>query len=175
MLTVIDASFDDQIDEWIEAAEAHIDKKTGRSFVSEDDESGGGGIERLFDGDGSGLLLIDDALSVSKVETGIEEDEMEEVEAEDYVLEPANKSALVRIIASNLRLDVAAAEEPYKKIVNSYDRVPYPNVEGIETLQSVLVQINPKLSHVRAEAVVDSGLISRLEASGFIKSIYKGQ
>src|SRR3990167_555125 len=91
MLTVIDASFDDQIDEWIEAAEAHIDKKTGRSFVSEDDESGGGGIERLFDGDGSGLLLIDDALSVSKVETGIEEDEMEEVEAEDYVLEPANK------------------------------------------------------------------------------------
>jgi len=138
------------------------------------------GYSMLFNFKGSGVTLAQTGLVTSRRAIAAKPQVVEGylkafIEAIAYVLEPANKAVVARIIASNLRLDVAAAEEPYKKIVNSYDRVPYPNVEGIETLQSVLVQINPKLSHVRAEAVVDSGLISRLEASGFIKSIYKGQ
>ena len=96
------------------------------------------------------------------------------IEAIAYVLEPANKSALVRIIASNLHVESPVAEEAYQAVVNNYERIPYPNVEGIKRLQSIMVQSNPKLSNVRAESVVDSALISRLEAAGFIKSVYKG-
>lgn len=95
------------------------------------------------------------------------------IEATAYLLEPANKGVVARIIASNLRIDAAAAAEAYQAVVQSYERIPYPNVEGMSRLQSILTPINPKMSSVRPETVVDTGLIGRLEASGFIKSVYK--
>lgn len=138
------------------------------------------GYSVLFNFKGSGISLAQTALATSRRAIAAKPQIIDGylkafIEAIAYVLEPANKGALVRIIAANLRLESAAAEEAYQAIVNSYERVPYPNVEGIKRLQSIMVQINPKLSNVRAESVVDSGLISRLEASGFIKSVYKGQ
>ena len=95
------------------------------------------------------------------------------IEATAYLLEPANKGVVARIIASNLRVDAAAAAESYQAVVQSYERIPYPNVEGMSRLKSILTSTNPKLSGVRPETVVDMGLIGRLEASGFIKSVYK--
>jgi len=95
------------------------------------------------------------------------------IEATAYLLEPANKGVVARIIASNLRIDAAAAAESYQAVVQSYERIPYLNVEGMSRLQSILTPINPKLSSVRPETVVDTGLIGRLEAAGFIKSVYK--
>ena len=95
------------------------------------------------------------------------------IEATAYLLEPANKGVVARIIASNLRVDAAAAAESYQAVVQSYERIPYPNVEGMSRLQNILTSTNPKLSGVRPETVVDTGLIGRLEASGFIKSVYK--
>ena len=95
------------------------------------------------------------------------------IEATAYLLEPANKGVVARIIASNLRIDAAAAAESYQAVVQSYERIPYPNVEGMSRLQNILTSTNPKLSGVRPETTVDTGLIGRLEASGFIKSVYK--
>lgn len=95
------------------------------------------------------------------------------IEAIAYVAQPANKDAVVRTIASNLRVDLPAAEEAYKTVVHSYERIPYPSVEGMRKLQTTLIPINPKLSSVRPETVVEPGLIGKLEASGFIKSLYK--
>ena len=96
------------------------------------------------------------------------------VEAIAYLLEPANKSSVTRVIASNLRLqDAIAAEEAYHAVVNSYDRIPYPSAEGMKLLHGLLGSLNPKLAQVRPESTVDSGLINRLESSGFIQSVYK--
>ncbi len=67
-LITIDASFDDQIDDWISSIEAFIDNFTGRSFVAGSVEE-----ERLFDGDGSDTLLIDDALLITAIEFSDEE------------------------------------------------------------------------------------------------------
>jgi len=96
------------------------------------------------------------------------------IEAIAYLIEPANKQSVLQIIASNLRLGSAsAAEEAYQAVVSSYERVPYPNAEGMKMLSELLTSVNPKLEQVRPETVVDTGLIGRLEASGFIKSVYK--
>jgi ABC-type nitrate/sulfonate/bicarbonate transport system substrate-binding protein len=97
------------------------------------------------------------------------------IEAIAYLVDPANKATVVRIMSSNLRVDTATAEEAYKTVVDSYERIPYPSVEGMRKLQSVLTPINPKLSIVRPENVVEPGLIGKLESSGFIKSVYKGK
>lgn len=98
------------------------------------------------------------------------------IEAVAYILEPANRQTLLQIIASNLRLDsAAAAEGAYEAVVESYDRVPYPNAEGMKALHKILVSLNPKLRQVRPEAVLDSSLVAEIEKSGFVKSVSKGQ
>ena len=136
------------------------------------------GYSLLFNFKGSGISLAQTALVTSRRMIAAKPQVVEGylkafIEAIAYLLEPANKAVVTRVIAANLRLEPPAAEEAYQAVVNSYDRIPYPNVEGIRRLQSILVQVNPKLSTVRAETVVDGGLISRLEASGFIKGLYK--
>lgn len=87
-------------------------------------------------------------------------------------MEPTHKEAGGRIFAANLRLsNPADVEEAYQSIVNSYERVPYPTVEGMSTLQSVMVMINPKLANVNVEKVIDGSFVERLQKSGFIQSV----
>jgi NitT/TauT family transport system substrate-binding protein len=91
-----------------------------------------------------------------------------------YLLEPANKESVKRILATNLRLsNPADVEEVYQSVVNSYERIPYPNVEGMKRLHGILVSINPRLVDVRPETAVDGSFVSRLESSGFIRSLHK--
>jgi hypothetical protein len=84
LLITIDPTFYNQVNTWIGQIEKYIDKITGRNFVAEDES--GGDTERIYDGDGSGKLLIDDCVSVSKVTV----DDEELVEGEDYYVYPAN-------------------------------------------------------------------------------------
>jgi hypothetical protein len=91
-LTEIDISFNDQIDTWIEAIENYIDKVTGRNFIADTSAS-----ERLFNGNGSRNLPIDDCISVTKVEKGNNSygDSFREIDEEvagGYYLLPENYS-----------------------------------------------------------------------------------
>jgi NitT/TauT family transport system substrate-binding protein len=136
------------------------------------------GYTLLFNFKGSGINLAQTALATSRRTIAAKPQVIDAylkafIESLNYILEPANKASLMRIIASNLRLEGAAIEEAYQAVVNSYDRIPYPNVDGIKRLQSVMVQVNPKLANVKAESVVDSSLINKIEAAGFSKSLAK--
>lgn len=53
------------VDFYIESAEQIIDQETNRNFAADSAD-----VERLFDGDGSNTLLIDDAISITKLEIG---------------------------------------------------------------------------------------------------------
>ncbi len=139
------------------------------------------GYSMLFNFKGSGINLAQTALATSRRTIAAKPQVIDGylkafIEALAYILEPANKATVTRIIASHLRLESsAAAEEAYQAVVNSYERVPFPNVDGIKRLQGIMVQVNPKLANVKAESVVDSSLINKIEASGFSKSLYKTQ
>jgi NitT/TauT family transport system substrate-binding protein len=96
------------------------------------------------------------------------------IEAIAVTLDPANKELVVRLLASNLRLtNPADAEESYVAVINSYERAPHTSLEGMKRLQSLLVQINPKIADVRVENVIDSSFMNKLESSGYIQSVYK--
>jgi ABC-type nitrate/sulfonate/bicarbonate transport system substrate-binding protein len=96
------------------------------------------------------------------------------IEAIAYIMEPANKETVARTFASNLRLsNPSDVEEAYQSIVNSYERVPYPTIEGMKTLQNVMIMINPKLANVNVERAVDASFIDKLQKSGFIQSLAK--
>lgn len=65
ILQDIDGAYATQIDEYIEAAERIIDADTGRNFKADSVASA-----RVFDGDDSDILIIDDAVEIATVEVG---------------------------------------------------------------------------------------------------------
>jgi hypothetical protein len=65
ILQEINSTFDTQLDSWIDAVEKYIDKITGRNFKADVTAT-----ERLFDGDGTQDLLIDECIEITKVEVG---------------------------------------------------------------------------------------------------------
>ncbi len=139
------------------------------------------GYSILYNFKGSGVILPQTVLTTSR-RTAANKPQIVEsylkafIEATGFMLDPANKPAVVKIIASNLRLNNPAdAEESYQTVVNSYERVPYPNLEGMKKLVTILSTINPKLSSVRPESVVDYSFVQKLESSGFIQSVSKKQ
>lgn len=84
LLIEIDAGFESQIEEWIEAMENYIDKETGRNFKADTIAS-----ERLYDGDGSTSLYIDDCIEITKVE--VDDEEIE------YYAYPANELPKIKL------------------------------------------------------------------------------
>jgi len=96
------------------------------------------------------------------------------IEAIAVTTDPANKEIVLRLLATNLRLtNTADAEESYQTVINSYERVPHTNVEGMKRLHKLMVQINPKITDVRIENAIDNSFMNKLEAAGFIESVYK--
>lgn len=96
------------------------------------------------------------------------------VEAIAYMLDPVNKESVMRIMARNLRLsNTSEADEAYQAVINAYERVPLPTVDGMKRLHGLLTTINPKLADVKIETVIDDSFVHKLETSGFIQSVTK--
>ena len=94
LLITIDNTFDSQVDEWIAQVESHIDKMTGRNFIADTTET-----DRLYDGDGSNSLLIDDCVSVKKVSVN-----GNEIVSPNYLLYPANTIPKKKILYPNNKI-----------------------------------------------------------------------
>jgi len=84
LLTDIDLSFYHQIEKWIESAEDYIEKETGRVFIADETAS-----IKLYDGNGEGVLFIDDAVEIVSVKIN-----GKEVEFYPY---PVNKTPITKI------------------------------------------------------------------------------
>ncbi len=96
------------------------------------------------------------------------------VEAIALTLDRSNKELIMRLLAAKLRLsNPADVEESYNSVIDSYERAPHTNLEGMKRLQKILAQINPKIAEVRVESLIDGSFMNKLESSGFIQSVYK--
>ena len=137
------------------------------------------GYSMLYNFKGSGVLMPSTVLTTSRRTASAKPQVIDAylkafAESVAYVLDPANRSMVTRSIATNLRLDKPAeAEEAYATVVNSYERVPAPNLDAMKKLHGILTSINPKLASVRPESVVDNSFVQKLESSGFIQSLVK--
>lgn len=84
--TTISTSFNTQFDTWLGAIELFIDKLTGRSF-----KALATAAIYVFDGNGKSELLIDDCISVSKLEVDdVEIEETNDDGTKNWYLYPAN-------------------------------------------------------------------------------------
>ena len=103
LLIDIDSWFSSQITGWIEVVEKFIDNFTNRNFKADAAAS-----EKLYDGDGSNSLLIDDCVEITKLE--IDEEELKEVDEEFYSY-PANDEC-----KDEIQLPSAVFTEGYQNV-----------------------------------------------------------
>lgn len=90
MLQSINETYTGQLERTIEGVERVIEKETNRVFIADTEASA-----RVFDGDGTPELLIDECVAIDKVEVGKDSygDTFEEIGstgANKYFTEPAN-------------------------------------------------------------------------------------
>jgi hypothetical protein len=89
LLTNIDLVFQPQVLSWIGQVEDYIDQQTGRNFIADTVDS-----IKSYNGNGKNVLIIDDCISITKIEIYDTEGNLIEgalVANTDYFLEPANE------------------------------------------------------------------------------------
>jgi hypothetical protein len=98
------------------------------------------------------------------------------VEGYGYVFNKENKQAVKEVLAKNLRLpNVDAAEDFYLEAQEELDRKPYPTIEGTRTVIKFVAERNPKVASLKAERIVDSSWLKKLDDEGFFDKVYRGK
>ena len=86
----------------------------------------------------------------------------------------ANKEETKALIGKNLKTnDPEGLERAYRAYSAAFPEVPYPNAEGVKTLLDDIAPRTPKAATADAKSFIDMSLVQELEASGFIKQLYK--
>lgn len=85
-----------------------------------------------------------------------------------------NKEETKALIGKNLKTnDAEGLERAYRAYNGAFPEVPYPNAEGVKTLLDDIAPRTPKAATADPKSFVDMSLVQELEASGFIKQLYK--
>jgi len=88
LLITVEEYFYDQVDDFIDDVERFIDELTGRNFVADEEASA-----RLYNGDNTNELEIDDCIEIETVELGDGFYAESFAETEEYIALPANALA----------------------------------------------------------------------------------
>lgn len=92
------------------------------------------------------------------------------VEAIGFIQDPANKPAVLRILAKGLRLaKPEEAAEGYDNVRPLFERRIFPTVEGVRNTIRLLGMSNEKIRNLRAEDLIDDRIVRRLEQKGLFR------
>lgn len=85
-------------------------------------------------------------------------------EAIAFMLEPANKAAVMKSLAQGLHLPrVEDAAEGYERMIALHERRIFPNVEGIRNAIRLLGTANEKIRRLKAEDLINDSFVKKLE------------
>ena len=92
-----------------------------------------------------------------------------------YVLNPANKAAVIELLRTKLGLKTPQeGESAYSDLTKFYVlKKPYPYKDGLKSIITEVAKVVPKAATLKPEDVVDTSLIEKLDKSGFIDGLYK--
>jgi NitT/TauT family transport system substrate-binding protein len=98
------------------------------------------------------------------------------IEAYGYIFKKENKQAVKEVLMKNLRLpNLEAAEDFYLEAQEELDRKPYPSLEGFKIVIKYVAEQNPKASAIKAEDIIDTSWLKKLENEGFFERVYGGK
>jgi hypothetical protein len=90
-------------------------------------------------------------------------------EAVAYVLDDNNKPEVTKALQKNLRL----IEGSYKVLRRMTTLDMAPNPAAFKSVQRIVARINPKITQVDLDQIIDSSFVRNLESSGFLPDLRK--
>ena len=89
------------------------------------------------------------------------------VEAIAYINNPANKPAVVKTLARELRLSkIEDAQAGYEVMRTLFDKKIYPNVEGLRNVVRLLGRSSEPIRKLKVEDIIDDRVVRKLEKEG---------
>jgi len=89
------------------------------------------------------------------------------VEAIAYINNPANKPAVVKTLAKELRLaKIEDAQAGYEMMRTLYDKKIYPNAEGLRNVVRILGRSSEQIRKIKVEEIIDDRIVRKLEKEG---------
>jgi len=89
------------------------------------------------------------------------------LDAVAFIRNRENKAAVMKSLARGLRLSrVEDAEQGYQRIVDIYEKKIYTSTDGIANVIRLLGQTNEKIKRLKAEDLVDTSAVRKLEREG---------
>jgi NitT/TauT family transport system substrate-binding protein len=121
-----------------------------------------------------------DALVTSRKYLETKQDTLERLmksllQANAYVLNPANRAAVTDLLKTRLGLKTAQeADGAYEDLTRYYVlKKPYPYREGLQTIIAEVGKELPKAASLKFEDIADPSIIQKVDKSGFIDGLYK--
>jgi NitT/TauT family transport system substrate-binding protein len=98
------------------------------------------------------------------------------LEGQGYLLNPANKAAVMEIVTKKLGItDPVAANDGYDDYVRRTDKRAFVVLDGLQNIQRFMKLRNPKIGDISLERLVDDSLMRELEKSGFLEQALSGK
>ena len=98
------------------------------------------------------------------------------IEGHGFVLNPANKTAVIEIVAKKLGItDSVAANDGYEDYVRRTDRKAFVVVDGLKNIQRFMKLRNPKIGEMNLDRLVDESILHEFETSGFLDQTLGGK
>jgi ABC-type nitrate/sulfonate/bicarbonate transport system substrate-binding protein len=98
------------------------------------------------------------------------------LEGHGFVLNPANKAAVIAIMTKKLGItDPVAANDGYEDYVRRTDRKAFVIVDGLKNIQRFMKLRNPKIGEINLDRLVDESILHELEKSGFLDQALGGK
>lgn len=98
------------------------------------------------------------------------------LEGHGFVLNPANKAAVIAIMTKKLGItDPVAANDGYEDYVRRTDRKAFVIVDGLRNIQRFMKLRNPKIGEISLDRLVDESILHELEKSGFLEQTLGGK
>lgn len=96
------------------------------------------------------------------------------LEANAFILNPANKEAVKKILVKNLGPKMGDGGDAYEQVTALWVKArPYPNRKGIQAIIDEVKNINPAVGKLNVDDFVDASILKQLDQSGFIDGLYK--
>ncbi len=92
------------------------------------------------------------------------------IEGHGFVLNPANKPAVMEIMTKKLGItDPIAANDGYDDYVRRTDKKAFVVVDGLKNIQRFMRLRNPKIADINLDRLIDESILRELEKSGFLE------
>lgn len=95
------------------------------------------------------------------------------LEAQAFISLPANRNIVLKTMMQQMKLnDPAILEEGYQDLLVGFERKPYGTPEGLRNIQRMMGSLNPNVSRVKVDDLIDNRFVRKLDESGFIDALY---